>query len=191
MTTLLSIHNMIGIISLIGTAIVVFTVVFLMSTSNKEEDKKEATAKIYKLRKKYFWGLIAVLAILLFTSFGFLPYQLSSSDQPSEKVSVLAYQWGWKMSTDTFTEDLSDFKGKSEIDLPINKDIEFIVAAKDVTHGFGIYNSKGTLLTEVQAMPGYENKLHYTFDKKGDYKILCMEYCGLAHAFMIGTIHIK
>ena len=191
MTTLLSIHNTIGLISFIGTAIVIFVVVFIMATSGKVEDKHEAKEKIYKLRKKYFWGLIAILSILLFTSFGFLPYNHAENENPNERVSVLAFQWGWKMSTDPLTKDLKDFKGKNEIDLPLNKDIEFIVASKDVTHNFGIYNTKGELLSQVQSMPGYENKLHYTFKEEGDYKILCLEYCGLAHAFMVGTIHIK
>lgn len=143
------------------------------------------------MRRKYFWGLIAVLTILLFTSFAFLPYNHPETENPSECVSVLAFQWGWEMSNNPLTKDLKDFEGESEINLPVNKDIEFIVTSKDVNHNFAIYNSKGELLTEVQAMPGYVNKLHHTFSEKGDYKILCLEYCGLAHAFMVGTIHIK
>lgn len=61
----------------------------------------------------------------------------------------------------------------------------------DVTHNFGIYNSKGILLTQVEAMPQYKNELQYTFNQKGKYTILCLEYCGLVHGFMTATIHVN
>jgi cytochrome c oxidase subunit 2 len=33
-------------------------------------------------------------------------------------------------------------------------------------------------------MPGYVNKVYYTFSKAGAYKIVCLEYCGLGHHVM-------
>jgi cytochrome c oxidase subunit 2 len=46
------------------------------------------------------------------------------------------------------------------------------------------------MLAQVQAMPGYTNSVHYTFDKPGKYKILCMEYCGVAHHSMIANLTV-
>jgi cytochrome c oxidase subunit 2 len=75
--------------------------------------------------------------------------------------------------------------------VPANKQIKFIVTSSDVTHSFAIYNQSGVLLTQIQAMPQYKNELEYVFTQKGKYTILCLEYCGLAHAFMSGTIHVN
>lgn len=100
-------------------------------------------------------------------------------------------QWEWKMAPGISDKRPTEFSGKDEISLPVNKRIEFIVTSSDVNHDFAIYNDQGVCLGQVQAMPGYKNRLQYEFTKKGDYSILCLEYCGLAHAFMTGTIHVN
>jgi cytochrome c oxidase subunit 2 len=41
------------------------------------------------------------------------------------------------------------------------------------------------LVGQTQAMPGYTNSIKITFKESGIYKLLCMEYCGLAHHAMI------
>jgi cytochrome c oxidase subunit 2 len=48
-----------------------------------------------------------------------------------------------------------------------------------------MYDRSGRLLAQTQAMPGITNRLVYTFTQPGKYRILCLEYCGLAHHGMI------
>lgn len=189
-TTLLVLQNYAVIISLAIGALVVAVVIFLMATSSTGEDKDSAKHKTYKMRGRYFFGLIFLLAILFFISLRFLPYSRFQSE-PDAKVTVVAVQWSWKMAEGVSDKSPAEFAGSNEINLPVNKRIEFIVTSSDVNHDFAIYNHKGVLLAQTQAMPGYRNKLQYEFTQKGDYSILCLEYCGLAHAFMMGTIHIN
>ena len=40
-------------------------------------------------------------------------------------------------------------------------------------------------------MPGYINRLQYTFTSSGTYHILCLEYCGLVHHQMISDLIVK
>ena len=178
------------IISMAAGALVVAVVIFLMATSYIGEDKDSAKHKTYKMRGRYFFGLIIVLIIFLFTSLRFLPYPRFQKN-PEVQVTVVGMQWSWKMAPGVSDKPPGEFTGGNEISLPANKGIEFIVTSADVNHSFGIYNSKGVLLAQTQAMPGYHNKLQYEFTQKGDYHILCMEYCGLAHSFMMGTIHVN
>lgn len=178
------------IISMAAGALVVAVVIFLMATSSINEDKDSAKHKTYKMRGRYFFALIAVLVIFLFTSLRFLPYP-RFQDKPDEQVTVVGMQWSWKMAPGVSDQKPVDFTGTNEINIPVNKRIEFIVTSADVNHDFGIYNNKGVLLAQTQAMPGYRNKLQYEFSEKGDYSILCLEYCGLAHSFMMGTIHVN
>ena len=178
------------IISFSAAVLVVAVVIFLMKTSSIGEDKDSAKHKTYKMRGRYFFALITFLVICLFTSLRFLPYT-SSKDKPDQEVTVVGMQWAWKMATGISDKTPGEFVGENEISLPINKRIEFIVTSSDANHGFGIYNNKGVLLAQTQAMPGYHNKLQYEFTQKGDYSILCMEYCGSVHSFMMGTIHVN
>ncbi|MEO5908290.1 MAG: hypothetical protein ABIR50_08440, partial [Ginsengibacter sp.] len=174
------------IISMAIGVLVVAVVIFLMATSSISEDKDTAKHKTYKLRGQYFFGLIVVLVIFLFLSLRFLPYP-PFQNSPDEEVTVVGMQWSWKMAPGVSDKIPTEFTGTNEISLPLNRRIEFLVTSADVNHDFGIYNNKGVLLAQTQAMPGYKNKLQYEFTQKGDYSILCLEYCGLAHSFMMGT----
>jgi cytochrome c oxidase subunit 2 len=74
--------------------------------------------------------------------------------------------------------------------VPANKPVAFLVTARDVNHGLGIYTSDGRLIAQVQAMPGYINELVITL-KPGKYYIACLEYCGFLHHAMITTFEAK
>lgn len=178
------------IISMAVGALVVVVVIFLMATSSISEDKDSAKHKTYKMRGRYFFGLIVVLIIFLFMSLRFLPYPRFQKN-PEVEVTVVGMQWAWKMAPGISDKSPVEFTGSNEITLPVNKRIEFIVTSSDVNHNFAIYNDKGVILAQTQAMPGYHNKLQYEFTQKGDYAILCLEYCGLAHSFMMGTLHVN
>ncbi len=184
-----AIEDRTGIISLAGALLVDVVVIFLLITASKGEDKTSAKHKVYRVRSRYFWGLTIFLIIILFVSLQFLPYP-RTGPKVDQVITIVGSQWVWKLAPGVSHENPKNFTGGNELSLPVNKNIEFIVTSSDVNHGFGIYNSQGVLLTQTQAMPGYKNDLQYEFKEKGDYKILCMEYCGAAHAFMEATIHI-
>lgn len=188
--TLLSIQESAGTISLIGAFVVILVVLFVVLTSNKGEDKVAAKKKVYHYRKRYFWGLIAIFLIATLISFKFMPYS-STDDDDEEIVTVVGFQWGWKLAKGASKESPQDLTGGNEITLPMNTNVKFVVTSIDVNHNFAIYDKDGQCVAQTQAMPGYHNKLAYNFKKRGEYKILCLEYCGIPHAFMVGSIHIK
>ena len=188
--SLLTLQGFVGVISLAATLMIVSLVIFLISTSDKSEDIVIVKNRIYKKRRYYFLGLSLILIIILFISFQWLPYPQFHSE-PGEIVTVVGIQWDWEMAHGISTKNPHEFVGKNQISLPVNKKITFIVTSDDVTHSFCLYNNSGVLLAQTQAMPQYKNELQYLFKKKGDYTILCLEYCGLAHPFMAGTIHVQ
>ena len=187
---ILTLQDFVGLISLAGVLIVIFVVVFLVVTSDKIEDQASIKIKIFKIKGRYIFGLILLLIIILIISFRLLPYP-HYQNEPDEIVTVVGIQWDWEMAHGKTNKTPHEFLGGNKISLPVNKRIEFIVTSDDVIHNFGIFDNKGILLTQVQAIPQYENELQYVFTQKGDYTILCLEYCGLAHPFMTGIIHIQ
>lgn len=186
---LMTLQNFAGIISLGGAIIVIAVVIFLIVTSNKSIDEKSAKNNFFKSGDRYFWGTSLLLIIILLLSLQLLPPPHNKGGV-DEVVSVAGVQWDWQMLVGISNKSPDSFLGKNEISLPVNKRIKFIVTSGDVIHNFGIYTWDGVLLTQIQAIPEYKNELHYVFIKKGNYKILCLEYCGLAHAFMTATIHV-
>lgn len=186
----LTLQDFIGIIFLTVTLMIVSLVIFLIATSDKSEDIVIVKNRIYKKRRYYFLGLSLLLIIILFISLQWLPYPVFQSE-PDEIVTVVGIQWDWEMALGKSHKSSHEFVGKNQISLPVNKRIKFIVTSDDVTHSFCLYDNRGLLLAQTQAMPQYKNELQYLFKKKGDYTILCLEYCGLAHPFMTGTIHVQ
>lgn len=188
--TLLTVQESAALISFAAGTLVVAVVIFLIKTAATDEDKVSVKHKVYKLRGRYFFALALCIIAGLLISLRLLPYPVFQ-DKPDEVVTVVGMQWMWKMSPGLSDKDASEFTGAREITLPVNKNIQFVVTAADVNHNFAIYNSEGVLLTQTQAMPEYYNELQYVFTEKGDYPVLCLEYCGIPHAYMVGMIHIN
>lgn len=190
LTPLLTLQRTAATISFLAGALVVAVVIYLMITSSIEEDKVSVKHKVYKLRGRYFFVLVICAIALLVITLRMLPYPKFQGES-DETVTIVGAQWAWKMAPGDFDKSADQFTGSGEISLPANKKIKFIVTSSDVNHDFGIYNEKGVLLAQTQAMPQYKNVLEYEFPEKGEYHILCLEYCGIAHSIMVGKIHVN
>jgi len=185
-----TIQDTAGIITIFGALLVLGVVVFIISTSHVVEDGHEAHDKVYHLRRYYFWGLIAVLFIALVITLPKMPYG-AAKHKTDKVVTIVGFQWGWKMGLGETNETPQDFKGQDNLVLPVNEPIKFLVTSQDVNHSFGVYDADGHIVCQTQAMPFYHNPLEYTFTKSGEYKVLCLEYCGLSHSRMIGKFQVK
>ena len=167
-------------ITIIGMAVVAGTFAYVAFNTGKEtSDYLEIQEKSYSIRAKLFWVLaIAGVIITVVTTLD-LPYAATRGDIPANavEVNVEGRMWSWKLD-------------KPEANA--GDTVVFSVSAIDVNHGLGIYDTDMRLMGQVQAMPfGYVNKLKMTFDKPGNYKLVCLEYCGLAHHSMISEFTIK
>jgi cytochrome c oxidase subunit II len=145
--------------------------------SRRLRDYEPIQKKGYKIRKYYFLGILAVMAIVSAISLTRLPYHPHGASAHEFKVvDVEGVQFAWNMS---------------ETEFIVGEPIEFRVTSTDVTHGFGLYDEEMQLIAQTQAMPDYTNSVFHTFDKPGKYKILCMEYCSTGHHIMIKEIVVK
>ena len=55
----------------------------------------------------------------------------------------------------------------------------------------GVYDADYRLIFQVQAMPGYLNRVQHTFEKPGTYQVLCMEFCGVGHHDMTAKFTVS
>jgi len=170
--------------------LVVGGALFLIGTSSGGAgDDHAAKDRVYGVRKFYFWLLCVVLVAGLFMTLRHVPYA-EFQGKPDAVVTVVGMQWSWKMALGESEVKPLDFTGSNELTLSAGKLVTFQVKSADVNHNFAIYDSKGTLLAQTQAMPGYRNDLQYRFREKGDYPVVCLEYCGAPHTVMTGVIHV-
>ena len=150
----------------------VFAWVIRASTTTQSSESVQAGAS--RIRTPLIWGLLIFGVIVTYWTLSPWPHAVAAKGTPIV-VTVTGAQWSW------------DFKPKQ---VPVGMPIVFAVTSTDVNHGVGIYDAKGRLLTQTQGMPGYINKLRYTFTTPGTYRLLCLEYCGFGHHAMIDELKV-
>ncbi len=182
-------HEPILVLFLVSAAVIVMVFYFVYRTTLPPAADGEGI-KSPTQKRLYVTSFLALLfAILLFYSLPKSPYFLFSDQAPAKTVHVLSRQFFHFMSLQDI--DPQDPKIGEPIELPLNEPVEFQVTSSDVNHGFGIYNDKAELVIQVQAMPGYVNHLRWKFTEPGTYNVLCLEFCGSAHAFMRTSFTVK
>jgi cytochrome c oxidase subunit 2 len=72
-------------------------------------------------------------------------------------------------------------------EIPLGAKVNFHVTTVDVVHGFEIPGTN----VNMMLLPGHVNSSTHTFDKPGEYLILCHEYCGAAHHMMAAKIVVQ
>ena len=125
------------------------------------------------------------------------------------KIEVVAYQWGWNyrlpgadgvlgktsiglVSDDNpYGLDISDPNSKDDIivmdadlHLEINQPVKVELRSLDVLHNFYVPQFRA----KMDMLPGIITYYWFTPEKKGDYEVLCAEYCGTGHYAMRGRV---
>jgi cytochrome c oxidase subunit 2 len=73
------------------------------------------------------------------------------------------------------------------IRVPAGVPVTFRITSPDVIHGFQIVNTN----VNTMVAPGYVSQLTVTFDRAGEYLVLCNEYCGLSHHLMQSRVVVE
>ena len=165
------------VITLVLSSLLSLAFFVVIKNASKPADFVKVSQAGYKVRNRLFNTLL--VAGVLIAGFtlprAFLPTLAWDSSSNVQTVRADGYQWYWELDRDEVL-----------VDVPV----EFLVSSEDVTHGFGVYDEDLRLLGQIQAMPGYVNRLNITFTEPGTYQILCLEYCGLAHHDMVAEIYV-
>ncbi len=151
---------------------------WIVTSSRKNIEYSAIGNALARLRKRLAFITITAAVLVFAITIFFVPYDPVKTfelGKPQLKVTVIASQYNWNISQYT---------------LPSAVLIEFDVTSTDVNHGLGIFTPDMVLYAQVQAMPGYVNKLLVVFDKPGRYIIHCLEYCGPDHSAMVGLLDV-
>lgn len=67
---------------------------------------------------------------------------------------------------------------ENPIEIKVNEPVKFTVFSQDVTYGFGVFRQDGTMVFQIQVLPGHTNEIIWIFQKVGKYTIRSTEYSG-------------
>jgi len=125
-------------------------------------------------RSRLIWVLTIAGVVISVASLREWPHAIASHEE-AVVVNVTGGLWWWEIDAE---------------EIPAGKPVVFHVTSEDVNHGMGVYDSELRLLFQTQGMPGYVNKVSYTFDEPGTYRVLCLEFCGLSHHEMADEFEV-
>ncbi len=172
----MSIYNEIWLATLVGIGFVALSFLYVIAKSGKPADSTQIHKKAYAIRR---WWFLALLLLGVGVTWATLePFPIPNQhvqSQAAQTVNAIGRQWSWELSQSQFTAGIP---------------VEFHVTSADVNHGFAIYGPDGRIVTQTQAMPGFTNRLVYTFIQPGKYRVLCLEYCGVAHYGMMTEFEV-
>lgn len=125
-------------------------------------------------RTQLIWTMTLIGILVSVASLREWPHAIASEGD-GVVVNVSGGQWYWDIDVE---------------EVPLGVPVIFHVTSEDVNHGMGIYDRDMRLLFQTQGMPGYVNKVSFTFEQTGIYQVLCMEFCGVAHHDMISEFEV-
>ena len=163
--------------SLMFMAVVAAVFLWVVAGASKPAVEKHDAAPAYRWRNRLFWAVIAAGIVLTFGTLWDWPIagHATAAPKPDVVIKAVGHQWRFQLDRDT---------------VKVGELVEFEVTSSDVNHGFAIYQGKNRVVAQAQAMPGYVNKLRVRFTEPGEYEVLCLEYCGVAHHGMRTVIKV-
>ena len=119
--------------------------------------------------------LILVLMMFYYGWIGFTPMRQVPDD--AIKITAIGRMWEWEF-------DYGDGKRAPELAVPLGKAVRLDLVSEDVNHSLFI----PAFRVKEDVVPGYDNYLWFIANTKGEFEILCTEYCGLLHSGMVTKV---
>ena len=132
-------------------------------------------------RLEVIWTVIPLIIVIAMAFYGARNLaEIRAVDPNAMVVKVTAGQWSWQ-----FEYPELGIKSK-ELYLPVNRQILFRLTSRDVIHAFWVPEFR----TKQDILPGANlvKELRITPILIGNYKVLCAELCGGAHADMTAPV---
>ncbi|MEJ2509271.1 MAG: cytochrome C oxidase subunit II [Gammaproteobacteria bacterium] len=163
-------------LTIVFVGLVMAAFIYVAARAGRRREYAEVQSRAYRIRGYWFWLLVLLGTPVMLYTMTSLPYSSAAQQAgQAQTVRVTGHQWYWSLSQDS---------------VAAGRPVVFEVTSADVNHGMGIYDENMRLVAQTQAMPDYINRLAYTFKQPGDYRLLCLEYCGVAHHNMSAVLHV-
>lgn len=169
-------QDVVWIVTLAGIGVVALAFIYVIAHSQSPADSAQVTRKSYAIRRWWFAALVVLGVGVAYASLK--PFPISNQGAQSETAQIVnatGRQWTWELS-----------QNQVQAGIPVR----FNITSLDVNHGFAIYDLSDRIITQAQAMPGFTNRLLHTFEEPGKYRVMCLEYCGLAHHAMVAEFEV-
>jgi cytochrome c oxidase subunit 2 len=166
----------ISVFFLVGiTAVMVY---FLFKYSRKRNRVATNIEKNNTL--EIIWTVIPTILVLVMFWFGWTGYKpMLTAPKGAMEIDAIAQMWKWSFK-------YPNGKLSDSLVVPVNEPVKLNLISKDVLHA--LYIPSFRLKHDV--VPGDEEMMWFKAEKLGTYDILCAEYCGQLHSYMLSSVQV-
>ncbi len=166
----------ISVFFLIGITIVM--IYFVIRYSKKRNPKSTNIEGSHAL--EVVWTAVPTLLVIVMFYYGWMGYT-PMRNVPEGAIEIEAYGQMWK-----FSFEYPDGKVTDSLVVPINRPVKLNLHSRDVVHSF--YVPAFRLKEDI--VPNGSNYLWFEATTAGRYDIMCAEYCGQLHSYMLSSISV-
>lgn len=166
----------ISVFFLVGITIVMLFFVFRYNKKrNPVATNIEGSHKMEVL-----WTAIPTLLVMVMFYYGWMGYK-PLRNVPAGALEVTAYGQMWK-----FSFEYPDGRITDSLVVPLGKPVKVNLVSRDVLHSFFIPSFR----MKEDMVPGKNNFLWFETTQKGRFDVLCAEYCGQLHSYMLSSVTV-
>ena len=172
----LSFAIILGISVFFLVAVTAVMIWFVIRYNRKRHPKAENIHENHKL--EIIWTVIPTLLVLVMFYYGWMGYKpMQTFPKESIEIKAIAQMWSWNF-------EYPNGKISDTLVVPIDKAVTLDLISRDVLHSLYI----PAFRIKEDVVPGGDNKMWFIGQELGDYNILCAEYCGDRHSYMMSKV---
>ncbi len=144
--------------------------------------KRNPVAKNIKDNTKLeiIWTVIPTILVLVMFYYGWIGYMpMKRVPNGALEVKATGRMWSWQF-------DYENGKSSNILVVPLNKPVKLNLYSPDVLHSLYI----PAFRIKEDVVPGLNNTMWFKPTKLGEYDILCAEYCGIQHSYMLSKVKV-
>ncbi len=167
----------ISLVFLVG--ITFFMILFVVKYNRKRHPKAKQIKENSKL--ELLWTIVPTILVLIMFYYGWVEYAPSRNvPEGAITVKTTGRMWSWSFEYEN---------GKTNNDIlymPVNQPVKLELFSPDVLHSFYV----PAFRIKEDVVPGKDNYMWFESNETGEFDILCAEYCGARHAYMLGKVRV-
>jgi len=159
-------------------AITMVMIWFVIKFSRKKNPKAKNVKE--DMRLEVLWTVIPTILVLIMFYYGWVGYK-GMREFPDDAMHVKATgrMWSWSF-------EYANGKVSPTLKVPVNTAVVLDLYSPDVLHSLYI----PAFRIKEDVVPGVNNKMWFEAYEEGEYDILCAEYCGERHSFMLSKVEV-
>ena len=172
----------------VGISVGIFVIVvgvmfyFLYKYNTKRHRRDQVQNIEHNLFLEIMWTVIPTFLLGVMFYYGYTSLKVMR-EIPEENlhVKVMGQMWFW-------THEYPNGKITNDLYVPVGTNVKLDIGAKlnDVLHSYYV----PAFRIKQDAVPGKVYSAWFRADTIGSYDVLCAEYCGTRHSYMLSKIHV-